>query len=94
MRRGIDGSMFDRGTCRVCAQKIVVLPVSGRPDWPADKSAAAVRADVMQDVLDTGCAKGALIGTDAPVRRLGRQRFIAVFASWSKFQHDGLSMTK
>ena len=85
--------MLDRGTRRVRAQKIAVPPVSGGSDWPADKSAATVRADVMQHVLHTGCAKRALIGTDARIQGLGRQGFIAVFASWSKFKHDGLSMT-
>jgi len=57
--------MFDLGTCRVLTKEIIAFPVPQRSDGSGNKSAAAVRADVVQDVVDTGDAERTLVGADA-----------------------------
>ena len=79
----IDRLVLDFGACRVFTEEIVPLPILGRPDWSANKSTAAIRADVLQDIVDTGGAKRALVGADAGLKRVGRQRLVAVLAGRS-----------
>jgi len=80
--------MLDLGTRRVLTQEIVAFPVIHRSDWSWNKSAAAVRAHVLQEVVDTRRAKGALVCADARLKRVGRQCFVAVLAGWSEFKHS------
>lgn len=63
--------MFDFGTRRVLAKKVVVLPVPRRPDGLGNKATAAFRADITQNLVDTGSAERALIRTDARLKRGG-----------------------
>jgi hypothetical protein len=77
----------DPGARRVLAEIIVALPVLRRPDRSGNKTTAAIGADVTQNVVDARGAKGAFIGTDARLKRVGRQGLIAVFTGGSKFKH-------
>src|SRR6267143_6109445 len=76
-------SVLDLGTRRVLTKEVVTFPVLRRPDWSGNKSAAAVRADVLQDVIDTRGAERALVGADARFKRVGRQRLVAVLTGRS-----------
>ena len=69
-------------------------PPFGRgPDRPRRKTAAAVRADIVQLVLDAIRAERAFIGTDPRVRRVRRQVLVAIFAVRPELQRHGrLSM--
>ena len=75
VKRWIDRPMLDRGARGVVAKEVVAVPVNRRSDGSGYKSAAAVRADVLQDVIDAGRAEGALLGADARFR-VGRQFLI------------------
>ena len=79
--------MLDLGTRRVLTKEVVTFPVLRWPDWSGNKSAAAVRADILQDVIDTRGAEGALVGADARFKRVGRQRLVAVLAGRSELKH-------
>ncbi len=91
MRRRIDRPMFHLRTSRILAEEIIAVPIRRRPDWPRDKSAPAVGTDISQNPLDTGHAKRALIRADPRLKRLRRQRLVAMFAGRSEFKH-GSSM--
>ena len=63
------------------------------PDRPRHKTAAAVRADIVQLVLDAVRAERAFIGADPRLRRIRRQVLVAIFAVRSKLQrHDRLAI--
>ena len=83
----VDRPVFDNRARRVFAKIIVAFPVPRWPDWPGDKAAAAVRADVIQDGLDAGGAERALVAADARFERSGWQRLVAILTGWSQFQH-------
>ena len=83
----VDRPVPHLGARRVLAKEVVASPVPRRSDGSWDKSAAAVRAHVFQDVFDARLAKCALVGADTCFRRVGRQRFVAIFTSRSEFQH-------
>ena len=83
----INEPVLDLGTRRVLAKIVVAFPVLRRSDRPRDKSTAAVRADILQDIIDTGRAKCAFIGTYARFNRNRRQSLIAVLAGRPQFQH-------
>ena len=68
---------------------VVAAPVAARPDRPRLEAAAAIRADIEQDVLHAGGAERALEAADAGVNRVGRQGAIAVFARRTKLEHGG-----
>ena len=81
--------------CRACdvaaARRVVdetgALPPRPRgPDRSRLEAAAAVRADVVEDVLDAGRAERALVGADPRVRRVGRQVLVAQLAVRSKLE--------
>ena len=57
--------MFDLGARRVLAKKVVSLPVLRWPDWPGNKTPAAVWTDITQNLVDTRCAERTFISTDA-----------------------------
>src|SRR5262245_20991810 len=79
--------MPDLDAGRLGLQVVVALPVPGRADWPWTKTAAAVRAHVGENLLDTSRAKRALEAADARVQRLGGQGLIAVFTRRAKLKH-------
>jgi hypothetical protein len=51
------------------------------------RSPRRVRADVLEDVVDAHGAERALIGADACIKRIGRQRLVAVLTGRSEFKH-------
>ena len=79
--------MDDLGARRVSAQVVVSLPRIGGSDWSLGKAAAAVGAGVFQNGLGARRAKSTFIGTDACLRGVCGQRFVAVFTGWSEFEH-------
>ena len=83
----IDRPVLDFGACRVLTEEIVAFPVFRWPDWSGNKSTTTIRADVLQDVIDTSGAERALVGADARLKRVGRQRLVAVLAGRSEFEH-------
>ena len=68
---------------------VVAAPVAPRSDRSRLETAAAVRADIEQDVLDARGAERALEAADACVGRVGRQGAVAVFARRTKLEHGG-----
>src|SRR4051794_39266549 len=68
-------------------------PFPRGPDRPRHKPAAAVRANIMQFVLDAVCTKRAFIAADARVRRMRRKILVAIFAIRSELQRHGVLVT-
>jgi hypothetical protein len=62
---GINRPMPDPCARRVFAQKIVAPPVRRRSDRPGHEPAAAIGADVIENVLHTRCTEGAFVGANA-----------------------------
>jgi len=90
MNRWINRPVPDLGAGRVLTEEIITLPVSRGPNWPGNKTTTAVRAHVLKNVINTGRAERALIGTYARFKGVGRQRLVAVLAGRSEFKHAGL----
>ena len=88
MGSAVYGSVLYRGTGRVCAQKVITLPIFCRPYGARAKATAAIGTNVAEDIADARFAKGAFVSANPGFERVGRQRFITVFACWSKFKHD------
>src|SRR5262249_36564416 len=61
-------------------------PFVSRPDWPRHETAAAIRTDIVNVLLDAVRAKRALIGADPRQRRSRRQVTVAPFAVWSELE--------
>ena len=87
MNFGVDRPMPNLGARGVLTKEVVAFPVLRRSDWSWNKSTAAVRAYIFQDVFDTRRAKCALVRADACFSRIGRQRLVAILASRSEFKH-------
>jgi hypothetical protein len=87
MRRQIHGPMLYRGSRRIISKKIIIFPVSGRPDRPLSKTAAAVRANILQHAVDTIRAERTLIGADTGLQGVRGQLSITVFTGGSEFEH-------
>ena len=68
MSRKINRPVFDYCARRVLAKKVVALPVLRWPDWPGNKTPAAIWADIAQNLIDTRHAERTFISTDT---RLG-----------------------
>jgi hypothetical protein len=92
MHRQIHRMVLHLAARRICSKEIVVIPIRRRPDRSRDEPAAAIWADICQNTFDAGGAEGALIGADARLKRIRRQRFVAVFAGRSKFKHHVLDV--
>src|ERR1044072_1266279 len=91
VRWRILGTVADRGARRLFAQIIVPLPIFRRSNRSRHEAAAAVGADVIEDRIDGGSAKRALVGADARLERIGRQRLVAMFAGRSELEHRSTS---
>ena len=85
---GIDRPVLHRRARRVLAEKVVASPVSRGPYGPRSETAAAVGADVREDLLDARRTERAFVRADTRVGRIGRQRAGAVLARGPEFQHD------
>ena len=76
----VHGPMLDGGACGICAKIVGAFPIGFWADGPVRKTTAAIRTDIVQDVLDAGPAKCAFKRANHRVRRTGRKRCIAVLA--------------
>jgi hypothetical protein len=92
MRRLIDRPMLHLRPSRIVPQKVVTLPIRRRANRPRNEPAAAIGADISQNLFDTGHAERALIRADHRLKRLRRQRLIAMLAGWSEFKHGALDV--
>jgi hypothetical protein len=61
----INWPMFDLGTRRIFAKKVVAFPVFRRSDRSRNETPTAVRADIPQNVFDTRHAKRTLVAANA-----------------------------
>ena len=84
MRFQVNWPVLHLGTRWVCPKEVVALPVLRRSDWSGSKPATAVWADIAKEVVGTRGAECAFEGADARFKRVGRQRFIAMFAGRSE----------
>ena len=64
-------------------------PFPRRADRPRRKTAAAVRADIVQPGLDAVRAERAFVGADPRFRRIRRQVLVAIFAVRPELQRHG-----
>lgn len=80
--------MFDLGTRRILAKIVIAFPILRWSDWPGHETSTAVRTDVAQDGVDTSGTECTFISTDARLKRIRRQRLVAVLTGWSEFEHD------
>lgn len=88
MNSGINEPVPDLVACWILAKVIVTLPIRRRPDRSRSESAAAVRAHILQNGIDTGDAKRALVAANARLQRVRRQRLVAVLTGRSEFKHS------
>ena len=91
MRFKVNWPVLDLGAGRIISKEIAVLQIFFRSDWPLNKAAAAVRANVLQNIIGALRAKRAFVAANPRCQRRGRQAFVAVLASGSDFQHGVLS---
>ena len=91
MSRTINRPVFYCCARWVLAKKVVTFPVLRRSDRSGNESATTVRTDIAKDIVNAGRAERTFIGADACLKRVGRERFVAVFAGWPEFQHGGSS---
>ncbi len=83
----IHGPMPDLSAGGVLAEKVVACPVSLGSERPRHEAAPAVRAHVAEHIVDARSAERALVGTDARVGRVRRQRRVAVLAGRPELEH-------
>src|ERR1044071_7540329 len=79
----IHGTMLNDHACRIRAEMVAAFPVVCRPDRAGRKSAAALRANIVQGGVDARTAKGAFKRTNHCVRGVGWKRRVAVLAGGS-----------
>ncbi len=72
MRRQIYRQVLHLGACRICSKEVVGLPIRRRSDRSRDEPAAAIWADISQNVFDTSNAEGALVRADTRLKRVRR----------------------
>jgi hypothetical protein len=71
---------------RVVRSIIVSAPIGNGPYRPPLKTAAAIWADIVQNLGDAICTVGALERTDACILGMGRERLCTMLADGAKFQ--------
>jgi hypothetical protein len=87
VNRSIDRLVPDPGACRILAEEVIAFPVLRGSDRPWHKPAAAIGADIAQDMLNASSAKRTFISTYAGIKRGRGQGLVAVFAGRSEFEH-------
>ena len=75
--------MLDPGAGRILAKEVIAFPVPGWPDWPWHETATAIRTHIAQNAFDTLSAKRALVAANTRLKRVGRQRLVAVLTAGS-----------
>ena len=88
----VNRPMFYLRASRIVPQEVVTLPIRRRPNRSRDKSAAAVRTDISQNMFDAAHAERALIRADPRLKRLRRQRLVAMLAGRSEFKQGVLDV--
>jgi len=83
-------TMLDCCACPIRPEIVASFPIMFRPDWPGKKTSAAIRADIVQDVLDASTAEGAFKRANHRRNGIWRKRRVAVLASRSQCEHDML----
>ena len=83
------GQMDALARWRVLSDRHAGPPLLGWPDRTRDEAAAAVRAHIVQFVVDAVRAERALIAADARFCGVRRKVFVAIFAVRSKLQRHG-----
>src|SRR4029077_19125268 len=91
MRHRIHRPVLHLGARRIFSKKVVTVPVPRRSNRSRDKPATAIWTDISQNAFDARIAEGALVRTYARLKRIGRQRLIAVLAGRSEFKHGVLN---
>ncbi len=92
MSSRIDRPVLHRGTRRIFPQEVVAIPIRRRSDRSRNEPAAAVGTDILQHLFDARHTERAFIRTDPCLKRLRRQRLVAMLARWSEFKHDALDV--
>jgi hypothetical protein len=88
----IDRPVLHLAACWIFPEEVVPFPIRRRPDWSRNKPAPAIWTDISQNAFDTGHAEGALIGADTRLKRVRRQRLVAMLAGRSEFKHAVLEV--
>ena len=92
MHHRIDRPVLHLVARRICPEEVVIVPIHRRSNRSRNKPSGAIWADIFQNAFDTRNAEGALIRADARLKRIRRQRLIAVLAGRSKFKHEILDV--
>ena len=92
MRNRIHRPVLHIGARRIFPQEVALVPIRRRSDGSRDEPAAAVWADISQNVFDTSNTESALVGADTRLKRVRRQCFVAVFAGRSELKHAVLAV--
>ena len=87
MHRRIPRSVFHLAARRICSKEVVVVPIRRKPGQSRNEPTTAISADISQNGFDVGDAEGALIGADPRLKRIGRQRLVAMLTGWPEFKH-------
>jgi hypothetical protein len=80
------------GARRIFPKEVVAFPVPRRSNRSRDKPAAATGIDISQNAFDARIAEGALVRGYARLKRIGRQRLVAVLADRSEFKQGVLNV--
>src|ERR1700738_353017 len=83
------GQMHALGRWRVFFDRHAGPPLRRRPDRPRHETAAAIRAHIVELVLDAVRAERALVAADARFRRMRRKVLVAIFAVRPELQRHG-----
>jgi hypothetical protein len=86
----VNWPVFAQRLGRIMRQIIVTAPVDDRPHGPPFEPAAAIGANVFQNIFHAGLAKRAFMAADPRLGRMGRKLLGAVFADWPKLKHHQL----
>jgi len=87
------GQMYPLVRWRALLDRQSRPPFLRRADRPRDKTAAAVRAHIVQPVLDAVRAERAFVTADSRFRCMRRKILVTIFAVWPELQrHGGLVM--
>ena len=92
LSRRIHRTVAHLGTRLICPKEIIIVPIHRRSNRSRNKPAAAIGTDISQNLFDTGHAERALIRADARLKRLLRQRPVAMLAGRSEFKYGALDV--
>src|SRR5262249_20766522 len=88
----INRTMLDHVTSGILTKFVATFRFLRRPKLFGYESAAAVRADVLKDVINARSAERSLIAANPRFKRIWRQLPVAVLPRWSEFRHAGSAL--